>query len=161
MGLKARLGFLLRCHLHPLGIQALKPFLVCGDPRPDQRAIEIHTARSRSSAAASARVRQSAACSQHSLGVGKAVHEKPEPQTGTARGCSGAGEASRFSGSCHPHSCSVETVGRLGVRAHTVIPHQLTERSASDYLSRNLLPQPHSQVMEDGIASSSLAVDLF
>ena len=34
-------------------------------------AIEIHTARSRSSAAASARARQSAACSQHSLGAAK------------------------------------------------------------------------------------------
>jgi hypothetical protein len=40
-------------------------------PSPQISAIEIHTARSRSSAAVSARARQSAACCQHSLGVAK------------------------------------------------------------------------------------------
>jgi hypothetical protein len=50
----------------------------------------------------------------------------PGPRKGTARGCSGAGEASRFSGSWPRKVAQLEIVGRLGVRAHAVIPHQLT-----------------------------------
>jgi len=52
-------------------------------------AIEIHTARSRSSAAASARVRQSAACCQHSPGVAKRSMSNPSPRTGPREDAAG------------------------------------------------------------------------
>jgi hypothetical protein len=89
-------------------------------------AIEIHSARTRSSVAVSARVRQCIACCRHSLGVARRSMISPGPRKGTARGCSGAGEASRFSGSWPRKVAQLEIVGRLGVRAHAVIPHQLT-----------------------------------
>ena len=73
MGLKARLGFLQRCHLRPLDIQALKPFLVCSELRPDQRYRNPHCPQSLVSRSVSPRAERNLL---PTLALsGKAVHE--------------------------------------------------------------------------------------
>jgi hypothetical protein len=100
-----REGFCSGVTVRSLSIQALKPFPELGPVSafPAVRSLLPTPARS-----------------------DKAVHDWPQPQERTARGCSGAREASRFSGSWPRIVAQLEIVGRLGVRAHAVIPHQLT-----------------------------------
>jgi hypothetical protein len=67
-------------------------------------------------------VRQSAACCQHSLGVAKRSMRSPGPRTGPREDAAGSLEASRLSGSCHPHRCSVGLQEGAGSRERTVTP---------------------------------------
>jgi len=69
-------------------------------------AIEVHTARNRSSAAASARVRQNAACSQHSLGVAKRSMRGPSPRTGPREDAAGLERRQGSLGPAEPHQIS-------------------------------------------------------
>jgi hypothetical protein len=75
------LGFCGGVTYAPLGIQALKPFLVCSELRPDQRHRNPHRPQSLVGRSVSP-VRQSATCSQHSLGVAKRSMSSPSPTTG-------------------------------------------------------------------------------
>jgi hypothetical protein len=91
------LGFCSGVTYVPLGIQALKPFLVCSELRPDQRHRHPHRPQSLVGRTVSPRA---AECSllPALAWSGKASQER------TARGCGGAGEASRLSdGSPEPH----------------------------------------------------------
>jgi len=71
MGLKARLRFLQRCHYTLPEPSSAASRSLCAASFVQICAIAVHAARSRASAAALARVRQSVACSQHSLGVAR------------------------------------------------------------------------------------------
>jgi hypothetical protein len=65
----------------------------------------------------------------------------------------------RVLGLMPPHRGTVGLAGRDGVAARTVTAHQVTEVSKRIPLPK-LRPQPHSQVMDNRIATSSRAVDL-
>jgi hypothetical protein len=77
------LGFCCGVTYAPLGIQALKPFLVCSELRPDQR--HRHPYRPQSLVGRSVSLRSAERNLLPALAwSGEAVHEQPQPQERTA-----------------------------------------------------------------------------